>query len=528
MKDKKRFIIARVFLCVVILLASLFGCAPNNPSETNDDNKSLADKATDYMYKNLVPTNSKWRHTYHAQSPVGWTNDPNGFTHHNGKTHLFFQYYPFDPTPGIRYWGHMTTQDFVRWDYLPVALAPDKYYESQAGCWSGTALTVDDNLYIMYTGTDSGLQQQCIARSSDGINFEKFDNNPVIGIFQVGKNHSYNDFRDPKLIAKDGRYYALAATLFENKPTVVMYTSDDLRNWSYVNRVLNCTDVFAPGYFVFDGMYECPDYVVVDGTELMILSVLNYPKSGAEFQNIDSCGYIAGSMDFDKGTFSSSKLVQLDGGFDFYAAQTCTLPDGRVVLTAWMQNWNRTYPTQESGWAGSYVLPRELTFVNGRLYQTPVAEIENYRQNKVSASRTITNQTARFDGVCGNAIELNAELDVSQATTAGINLFVGKNHKTTLTYNVFDGLLTLDRSNSGVKIDGVDENMKTRSVSVAPVDGKISLRIFLDKSSVEVFANDGYATMTSLVYPDEGDIGVEFFCQGSCVVNVAKYDIVVL
>jgi len=513
---------------ILVLIISFFlfaGCS-SNTTDTEPKEMSMAELASAYMYSHIISDNTLWRTTYHATSPVGWMNDPNGFIYYKGKYHLFFQYYPYSAEPGIRYWGHMTSTDCVNWNYEPVALAPDKYYESEAGCWSGTSLVENDKLYIMYTGTDSSLQQQCLAVTTDGITFEKFAENPVISIFDVGRNHSYNDFRDPKLLKNGDYYYSIVSSRKNNKPILTLYRSTDLKNWSFVNQILNYT---GARYSIseYNGMYECPDYVVVDGKALIITSALNYPKRNNEFQNINSCGYMVGEMNFDTGAFTyNTPLRELDGGFDFYGGQTCIAGDGRVILTAWMQNWQRTFVTQDKGWVGEYILPRELSYKNNRLYQQPIREIYNLRSNSKTYTQISINGERQFAGIEGNVLELDITIDLCNASKVGVRLYEGTQHSTLLYYDAINERLVFDRSNSGQSIGGQDSNLTTRYLSLSPENNKIKLQIFLDKSTIEVFANDGIGTMTSLCYPDAEDTGITFFSDGLSLFDITKYSLV--
>ena len=152
-----------------------------------------------------------YRPLYHASVPSGWSNDPNGTIYYNGKAHLFFQHYPHKPAWGTMHWGHFTTNDFVHWDVLPVALVPDRDYEVICGCCSGSVIEKDGKLYLMYTAAQPTLQRQCLAVSEDGgVTFTKNESNPILTADMLSKEVSPLDFRDPRLFKKDGWYYFIA------------------------------------------------------------------------------------------------------------------------------------------------------------------------------------------------------------------------------------------------------------------------------------------------------------------------------
>ena len=132
-----------------------------------------------------------YRPLYHASVPSGWSNDPNGTIFYNGKAHLFFQHYPHKPAWGTMHWGHFTTEDFVHWDVLPVALVPDRDYEVICGCCSGSTIEKDGKLYLMYTAAQPTLQRQCMAVSEDGgVTFTKDESNPILTADMLSKEVS--------------------------------------------------------------------------------------------------------------------------------------------------------------------------------------------------------------------------------------------------------------------------------------------------------------------------------------------------
>lgn len=486
-------------------------------------------EATKYTYNNLNTVNQRYRHTYHAMTPIGWANDPNGFTYYGGKIHLFHQYNPYSTAWGPMHWGHYTSTDFIKWELQNVALAPDQSYDKDFGAFSGSAIEKDGKLYLMYTGVANNLQQQCIAVSEDGINFEKIGRNPVISASMIPAAYSKADFRDPYVYKKGDTYYCLIGTKRGNYGNMLMYKSKNLTSWSFVGEVMNSSNKDADNFFQLSGVYECPAYAYLDGKEVLICSPQNLPANGTEFENIHSVVAMVGEFDYNTGRFIYDKFQEIDSGFDFYAAQTMQMPDGRTVMIAWMQMWDRTMPTQADGWVGAFTLPRELSVKNNHLYQTPVKEIENYRKDKVTYSNVnlLNNESISLENINGNTLELEFTLNMQDATKAGVKLFKGTIHETTVYYDAVKGDVVLDRSKSGVNISGVESNRFTRSASVELVDGNVKFRIFLDVSSIEVFINDGYSTITANVYPDSEDLGIEFFAVGGNAIleSITKYTI---
>jgi len=488
-------------------------------------------KANEYVEKNIGRVNDQYRHTYHAMSQLNWSNDPNGLIWFNDEFHLFYQHNPYEAIWGPMHWGHVTTKDFIKWENKPIALAPDLPYDSTFGAFSGTAIEKDGMLYLMYTSVANDKQTQSIAYSIDGINFIKDSNNPVIPSSMNPPGVPANDIRDPKVFFHNGTYYVLLGTKIGGLGQIVLYKSNDLKNFKYVGPLMNNNNPSGAHFFPLSGVFECPDFFTIDGQQVLLVSPQNLPINGTQHENIHGNIYMLGNLNFDTGKWDYHTLREIDSGFDFYAPQTAQLPDGRTVMIAWMQMWDRTLPTQSHNWVGSYTLPRELSIRNGILYQTPVREIKNYRQNYVSYQNIQLNEgiLRSLMGVSGKTIELEVVLDVTGADQVGIELFKGTHHATKVYFDKTNSTVVLDRSKSGIFVSGRESNNRTRSTLVNVENNLLKLRIFLDVSSVEVFINDGQQTLTALVYPDPNDIEIAFYTIGgeATIVSLDKYDIIV-
>ena len=454
-----------------------------------------------YIVHNLAAVNGSNRHTYHAMPPVGWMNDPNGFNEAFGKFHLFYQFYPYGPSWDSMHWGHYTTQDFVKWKLEPTALAPDGPDDSD-GCFSGSSVVKDGKLYLVYTSVMGDRQTQSLAVSADCLK---------------------TDFRDPKVFKRGEFYYLLAGALSENSEgMILLYRSRDLLRWEYVSTIRR--DALTTR-----GTYECPDFFELGGTDVMLASPQGYVTDGWRYENVQSSIYMTGKLNTEEGTFEKEYEDEIDGGFDFYAPQTMKTKDGRIVMIAWMQMWKRSFPTAKHGWTGSMTLPRELTLKKGRLYQTPVREIERYRWNPIHFNNVKIGNRNELTKVNGTKIELSFTLDLGTAKKVGIKLFQRGEHDACIYYDREKDLVVFDRSRMGEEIahDPEEKDAAVRSVKVSTKDNRLSMRIFLDVSSCEVFLNGGERTMTGNVY-SEGE-GISFFAEGGSarIVTLEKYDIVV-
>lgn len=495
---------------------------------------SALDRANQYIKDNMFEVSKKHRNMFHADAPIGWMNDPNGFIYYKGLYHLFYQFNPYKTEWGTIYWGHYTSANLVKWEMQPVALAPDMDYDIDLGVFSGTAIEYDEKLYVMYTGTSKtklGVerQQQCIAISEDGFIFEKQRCNPVISTEQIPDGYDKVDFRDPAVFMRNGIFYCLVGVKYTDPSSAVtggqllLYKSPDMVHWEYVGALMQTT--IAPS-----GVLECPDIFELGNQDVIICSPQNLALDEYKYQNIHSVLYFIGNLNLATGEYFYETMYEIDSGFDFYAPQTLKTTDGRIIMTAWMNMWDRVYPTAKDGWVGSAILPRELQLKDGKLYQYPIREIEAYRTNEILFKDLLVSDIVSLNGVEGNCIELLVEVDLRDSVQFGIKLYKGETNETVIYYDRKSSMVSLDRSKNGQNIIGdVSERHlgAVRKALIETDDNILTFRIFLDKSTIEVFLQEGERTMTANVYPEENDIGVQFFTVGGNVFikNLSKYDI---
>ena len=251
--------------------------------------------------------------------------------------------------------------------------------------------------------------------------------------------------------------------------------------------------------------------------------------AGNLYQNIHSGLYMLGHLDVETGRFDVRTIGEIDSGFDFYAAQTLRMPDGRVIMLAWKEMWDRSFPTRQEEWAGTYILPRELTVEGDRLIQKPVREIAACRRNPALVSEVLMDcEEVSLPGISGNVIELRFTLTPGDAQKAGVKLFCGPEHETLLYYDRSRGIVVFDRTNAGIELTGPEEDVNVR-VCAVDVQEKIEFDLFLDVSSLEVFIDGGRHTMTGNVYPEPSTSqGIRFFAEGGRArfSDVEKYDII--
>ena len=436
----------------------------------------------------------------HFSPRRNWLNDPNGLVFHDGEYHLYYQYNPEGYDHGYMSWGHASSADLVTWREHPVALP----YTDEAEVYSGSIVWDGEGdagfgpaLVAFYTAHSSVRrhQAQSVAYSHDGgLTWTQYEGNSVL-------DRDSGDFRDPKVLRYSGPagdYWVMSAVEAVAQ-RVVFYRSSNLLDWELLS------EFAAPQ--VGDGIWECPDLfpLFVDGEErwVLIISLGMAPLVGG-FGTI----YFVGS--FDGTTFvAEGDFRLLDHGRDNYAGVTFYgLPDQDRTLIAWMANWiyARELPVNaDEPRRGSMTLARRLSLVDVdgsyMLRQVPVmTECAVVGQaDAVSAGEPV-----RVPVSVPACCRIDLAIDLGDADGARIRL----RHDdagaggVVLGYTGALGEVTLDRSAVGAEFPS-----NFRAGQSMPTFGgtKLALALWLDLTSIEAFADDGIATLTSLIGVPDGD-----------------------
>lgn len=470
------------------------------------------------------------RPDFHLSARTGWMNDPNGFSYYQGKYHLFYQYHPYDSYWGPMHWGHAVSEDLLHWEYLPAALAPDEHYD-QDGCFSGSAITLPDGRQLlMYTGVAKErmkngemreVQTQCLA-VGDGVDYEKYEKNPVLDETDLPKGSSRFDFRDPKIWQKaDGTYCCLIGSRpADGSGQILLYTSQDAFQWKY--RKILCANQNRFGL-----MWECPDFFALDQKHVLITSPQDMMPQGLEFHNGNGTLCIIGSFDEATDSFTEVSSQSIDYGIDFYAPQTVLSPDGRRIMIGWMQNWDTCSfrAAEHSLWYGQMSLPRELHVKNGRLYQQPIRELERLRGDRTAYRNVAVAGTVRLDGIRGRKVDLEICVRPGDAQRMyrkfSIRFAQDETYYTSLSYRPEKSILKIDRKFSGSRRAIIHQ----RRCQVRSMDGCLKLRLILDRFSVEVFVNDGEQVLSATVYTRQEADGILFLADGDVCIDVDQYSL---
>ena len=438
---------------------------------------------------------------FHITGEKGWINDPNGVVKFQGKYHVFYQHHPYSCEWGPMHWGHVVSDDLLTWTYLPYALVPGDEFDKD-GCFSGSSLVVNDTLYIVYTGfinndnPDDIRQIQCLASSKDGIHFTK--HGAIITEKELPKEYKPCDFRDPKLVYKNGYYYlfAVAKKVFGGG-SIVLFRSKDLKKWEFVQDVLTHNS---------DGnMLECVDYH--EDLNLILYSEQDFPSDNNHCLNIHSCEYEIGQLNDNFKFISKDGKHLLDYGFDFYAAQ---IMDNTHYLFAWMNMWGRNNPSSKYGFAGMLTVPRKVEVVDNLLLQTPV--IYGTLKEEIATNKYSTHI------VSGTVV-----LEIDNLEELDVKLRKGTNGEETRFY-LKNNEFYFDRSASGEKITGEEkDNLSLSGIRKMPYLKKDKTMIYfvLDKYSIEIFVNG--ISMSNVIYPqDDSDLLIIDTKSNKCLVKVYK------
>jgi fructan beta-fructosidase len=459
--------------------------------------------------------NEKFRPQFHFTSPLHWINDPNGLVYHNGKYHLFYQHNPMGIRWGHMSWGHAISKDLIYWENLPIAIAEEK----DTMIFSGTCVADINNssgfgkngkvpLVAVYTAHIENINQsQHIAYSlDDGITWTKYNKNPVLDLKK-------KDFRDPKIFWHELKKYWVMALMLPVEHIVQFYSSQDLKEWKHLSD-------FGPAGDT-SGVWECPDLtqVPVEGETEKKKWLLQMSLNG-------SMQYFVGEFDGIRFINESveNKILRPDYGPDYYAAIAYSQLPASHLPTAigWINNWYYANDIPTTPWRGMMSLPRTMNVkkINNEwiLLQQPIASLKSMRSAPMVNVGNSEFEGSKIIRIKSQQYELEVVLEPANSSTSGIRLAVGNNHYFEIGYDATSQTLYMDRSKAGNVSFHPEFEKKIRYETKLPLsNGSLQLRIFFDKSIVELFANNGQAVMTMQLYPEENDTGLEIFSRnGKC------------
>ncbi|HEM5336126.1 TPA: GH32 C-terminal domain-containing protein [Streptococcus suis] len=458
--------------------------------------------------------NELYRGQYHYSVKDGWGNDPNGLVYYNGTYHLFYQFYD-DKEWGPMHWAHATSKDLLTWEEQPIALYPDANGTMFSGC-----IVVDDKntsglfeegqggLVALITVNGEGQRVKLAYSTDEGKTWTK---TKVVADWTEDSLQN-RDFRDPKVFRWEDKWFMVIAG-----GPLRIYSSDNLQDWTEES-------AYA------DLHMECPDLYPIqadDGVVKWVLSrggrgykVGNFTQVDRKWRFVADSAYETtdGIMNFGKDSYAAmTYYIQ-----DFGNAANPTLPD--LVELNWMNNWDYCrmigYNLGQE-FNGTYNLYLKLGLVkegeNYRLTQTPIKAYESLRDFDnaiVHENLTIDGQNDLFNDFAGDSYELVARFVPSEGTKkVGFVVRSGENEGTKVIYDVTKQKLSIDRSKSGRIMNSAFVATNSQAVKLNE-DGSIDLHIFVDRASVEVFAQGHTVAGANQIFPDAKSLGLDVIVEG--------------
>ena len=436
------------------------------------------------------------RPSYHFLPPANFTCDAFGLIQWKGRYHLFYQYQPHSTVLAAGVWAHAVSDDLVRWEHLPFALVPTPGGPDRAGCCSGRTVDNDGVPTIVYTGAPPGwpyTSRPCIATGSDDlVRWDKHPANPVIR--EPPEGLDITGFRDHAVWRDGDAWYQLVGCGIHGVGgTLPLYTSPDLIHWDYLGLLLTGDSEQT------DAMWECPDFFPLDGRQVLLVSA--NPSAWV--------GYYVGS--YANHTYDAEFGGRVDLGAHFYAAQTMLDDEGRRLMWGWLREGRTPEALAAAGWAGAISLPRVLTLdPAGRLHSEPAPELQVLRGRRFTRTDIQLSAAAphNVDGVVGDRLEIVAEFEPAHADTVGLAVRCSPDgaEQTRITYSFMKDHLELDCRQSS--LDPTTERPLTGGPLRLPRGRALRLQVFLDGSTIEVFANGRAAA--SRIYPTRSDsVGIQ-------------------
>jgi fructan beta-fructosidase len=472
-------------------------------------------KITLFAQTDEAPT-PQWRPVYHFTPAKNWTNDPNGLLYVNGVYHLYNQQNPFENKWGHMSWGHATSTDLVHWKHLAVAIPEAINGDDTVWRFSGSAVLDKNNtsgwcknndcMVAIYTAHQPHIRKesQYVAYSNDGgMTYTNYDKNPVIDL-------NKHDFRDPNVFWYEPGKFWLMTVVIPDEHKARFYSSPNLKDWNLLSE-------FGPQGYT-GANWECPFLIQlpIEGTNDKKW-VLVTSAAGGERGVFEQ--YFVG--DFDGKEFhndnATDKILTLDYGDTYYAAIPWNnVPGNKKVYIGWMI----PNPQATSPWRGQMSVARDLSLRQSkdglRLVQKPTTSIES-KLNDLSNNNKIEEKNIVVDNnefnldkdqkLKENAYWLKAEITTEPNATAGFSVAQKKDangktvSETIIGYNAAKHQLYVDRTNSGDS--KLNEKALIRTIDINDAASTIQLEILLDKSSLEVFVNNGEAALTTYIYPGE-------------------------
>lgn len=455
----------------------------------------------------LNKIDEKYRPQIHFTPEKNWVNDPNGMVYYKGKYHLFFQHSPNSTVWNDISWGHAESNDLVHWDRKPIAIYPD----SLGLIFSGSAVVDKNNssglgkngitpLVAMYTSHDMqkekagviDVESQSLSYSLDeGKTWLKYHANPVL------KNPGVRDFRDPKIFwHEESKNWVVSIAAHDQ---INFYASSDLKNWKKLSD-------FGKSIGSHEGVWECPDLFPIEyeGKTFWVL-IVNINPGGPNGGSASQ--YFVGDFNGKEFKCDFKQTKWIDYGPDEYAGVTWSNTGKRKVFIGWMSNWQYANIVPTEKFRNAFTIPRDLGLkkINDEYYLTssPIAELKKIEKKSYSFNNLTIEHSTNLTSKIG-LMDVPSKFDfvLSDKNEFSIEILNNLNEKVVIGYDKQKNMYFIDRRNSG----NISFHKNFGSINYAPrlsSSNEITLSIYLDLASIEVFADNGLSVLTSVVFPNE-------------------------
>lgn len=452
----------------------------------------------DSHVREVIPFTHYWHNHFHIDAPFSLISDPNGLCNCDGTYHIFCQWNPVPENQNWhknKSWMHTTTKDFVNYTMPELSLWPTDIYDKD-GCHSGCGFVENGKVRVFYT---------CNARDDNYMRTvaQRFgtlqeDGSVLKEEIQVkGNPEGYTaHFRDPNFFYRNGkRYFAMAAQRMSDpakssRPTngTTLIYGEENDGWKFLGEV-------KTNYYDFGYMWECPNILQYGDYDVMICCPQGVPHEEFRYQNYCLAGYFVGHLSLDSMEMMHGEFQELDKGFDFYSPQVFT-HEGRHILIGWigMPDLVNEIESAREGWLYSLTMPRVLTLRQGHIYSQPVEEIKALR-NLDTRIDIDSVKVKNFKETLPKSSEVELTLEFGNSKNVTLSLNYGE-EKVTINYDKKTQVMIIDRN--GMKLGGKGQRKFKLFASQ-----KLVFNMFIDKTAIELFLQNGEQVATFLVYPEK-------------------------
>lgn len=459
---------------------------------------------------------SKWKQVYHVQPPFGFLGAPTGFNYVNGIYHLFYEWSPdsdLTVTPDRKYIYHATSKDLITFRNEGVKIKPDSLYDAE-NIFGGSLSKVFNEISYFYTGERLKGDELITSQLGGYMNTDGKVQKYSVPLIRRNAPGYTEYFRNPYVTVIDKEVVMFVGTMNrEEFGRVLIYRGPSVTELKFDGEL-------DTGYKVFGYLWEQPEFFDLDMDSVFIFNARGLDKFSTNFWNIYQSGYMIGDFERRGNYFIHDDFYEFDDGFDFYRPATTIDEDGNRVLIAWMAAEESAYPSAADKTVNAMTIPRILTIDGDRIRQLPHPNLEKMRGEAITAEGYFKEYPTKLTAFYGEVYELS--IDILENNASILHIYMRKNtrHETKLVYDSDERVLTLDRTFSGeeiLNVDGVIRQVKLE-------EDLSSMRIYMDKSSIEVFINDGKYTMTARIFPSDNAVGLEMVTEfGDCLVQLTQY-----